>query len=188
MPFVHKGSLIPNGGPILVGGRGTASGHSESTIITNSGVVRVGDVIAFVTSGANNFVRRYNAGGDPILGILVSVVNSATGGQATPDSGTTDTWTVTSTNQTIANPLYAVVDISPWSIWSAPFDGTIDTTVNAARGSYFDPDTGANAGRLAEASGTRTISSGRGFVCHGKDPDASTRALVSLGESFILGF
>lgn len=184
MPFIAKGSWNPNAGSYLIGGSGTGqSGAGLSTVITNSGVVRIGDVLAGVVSGSNLFARRYNAAGDAILGICVGV-RRADGTLLSPDSGTTDTFTVASDNQTAAQ-IYAMIDASPYTIWSAPLDATINTTAAAVMGTCYDPDTGANAGRIAESSATRTLTNGRGLACHGADPEDTTRALVSIAESYL---
>ena len=175
---------MSNAGPFLIGGDGS-TGHTSSTIVDNSVAVKVGDVIANVIASNVEYTRRYNAAGDSVLGVLISVVDPSTGGQAVPDSGTTDTWTVAADNRTVGKK-YAVIDASPHSIWSAPLDGTIHTTQAARRGTFFDADTAANAGRIAEASATRTITNGRSFTCHGVDPDSSTRVLVSIAESYLL--
>lgn len=179
MPFIYKGTLAPGQGRLLFGGDTGITGLGLATLLANSAVVRVGDVISVVTSGNTVVTRRYNAAGDPILGVLTGVAKPDST-QATPDSGTTDTWTADADNETVAK-LYAIVDISPWSVYSAPSSAALHTTAVAGLGAYTDPDTGANAGRIAEGSVTRTLAQGRGVVILGVDPDDSTRALVSIG-------
>ena len=186
MAFLYRGTTNPNGGAITIGGEQNNANMTGATIISNSEIVRVGDVVAVVVSSNNSFVRRLNAATDAILGILVSVQSPTTGGQVAPDSGTTDTWTVAADNQTSAKN-YAVIDVSPWSVWSAPLSATIHTTQAAVKGTGFDADTGANAGRLLESSASVTRAAGRHFICHGVDPENTDRALVSLIEGYFGG-
>ena len=159
-----------------------AQSLSTATLITNSGVVKVGDVIGITTAAAGNgiVVRRYNSAGDAILGVLVGVEDPATGGQATPNSGTTDTWTVAADNETVGKK-FAKVDISRWSVWSANSSAALHTTAAFGLGRWCDPDTGANAGRILESTVTATLAQGRGLVCLGVDPLNTARGLVSIG-------
>ena len=188
MSFIYKGTLNPNAGRMIIGGPDMAQGLSTATIITNSGVVAVGNVLSITTAAAGNGIvaRRYNSAGDVILGVCLSVAD-ADGTQAEPDSGTTDTWTVASDNETVAKK-YAVVDISPWSIWSASLTGTIHTTAAFGLGRWCDPNTGTNSGTILESGITGTLAQGRGLACIGVDPDDTTRGLVVFGpEHFIYG-
>ena len=145
-------------------------------------------MISITTAAAGNGIvtRRYNAAGNTIIGVLISV-GALAGPNVTPDSGTTDTWTVAADNETVAKK-YAVIDASPWAIFSANLDATIHTTAAFGLGRYCDPDTGANAGRIAEASVTATLAQGRGLSCVGVDSEDTARGLVVFGpEHFLLG-
>lgn len=70
-------------------------GTNEYTLLeigaTNSVVYQKGDLIRVNASGTASLVTA----GDLVLGVLESVVD-ANGKAITPDSGTTDTWTMTS--------------------------------------------------------------------------------------------
>src|SRR3990167_5413705 len=82
----------------------------------------------------------------------------------------------------------ALVDISPFSVYSADLDDTIGTTTGSNRAFYYlDLDTGVANHQLNEASATAP-STGRGqFVSHGIDPQDTNNVLVSIHETFLLG-
>src|SRR3990167_5944132 len=130
MAFIRRNSpfsvpTITIGGPTLLGPIFT------STVITNSGVLQVGDVVAVTAAASGNgtVVRRYNAAGDKILGICVGF-GQANGQVPAFDSGQTpNRVTVESDNET-DKLVYAKVDVTPFKIWSAPFTpaATIHTT------------------------------------------------------------
>lgn len=73
--------------PSLLGGIGV-----------NSGVFSVGDVVRIDNEG---FISLADAATDAICGVVQQVVTSA-GASKSPDSGTTDTYTMTSDNETVA--------------------------------------------------------------------------------------
>ena len=186
MPFLKRGSLF--GLPaVTLGGPDRAAETGLNTIITNSGVLRIGDVVASVAQAAGNggVVRRYAAAGDKILGICIGF-GRANGRSVTPDSGTTDTVTVAADNETVAQ-IYAIVDITLGAIWSAPLSAAIHTTAIARVGAFVDPDTGANAGRVLESGLTVTQSTERGLAVLGPDPKDTTRVNVVVVEGIIRG-
>lgn len=186
MPFIKRGSLygLPT---VTVGGPDRAAEVGFNTIITNSGVLRVGDVVAFVAqaSGNGGVVRRYNAAGDKILGVCVGF-GRANGQSVTFDAGTNDTVTVAADNETVAQ-IYAIVDITLGGIWSAPLSAAIHTTAIARAGAFCDPDTGANAGRVLESGMTVTQSTERGLAVLGPDPKDTTRVNVIIVEGLMRG-
>ena len=191
MPFLRRNSpfTVPT---LLIGGADGVNGAGwKNTIIANSAIVRKGDVLSVaetITAGNIVPVRRYNAVDESIVGICVGF-GRANGQAVDFDADTNDTVTVGSGNQTAAQ-IYAIIDITPGAVWSAPLDGTIHTTQTAGFGTFFDPDTGANAGRIAETTAIRTHadSGGRGLACVGVDPEDTTRALVTVVESVFQGF
>ena len=77
MAFLRKQSplSVPT---IVIGGPDAAGPVFTSTIIVNSGVMQLGDVVAVVSGAgvANSIVvRRYNGAGDKILGIFRKPIN-----------------------------------------------------------------------------------------------------------------
>ena len=95
MPLIRKNSPWSGDTAIVIGGADRAGPVMKNTIITNSGVMRIGDVVAVAAQAAGNgsVVRRYNAAGDKILGICVGF-GRANGRSVDFDSGTNDTVTV----------------------------------------------------------------------------------------------
>ena len=186
MPFLKRGNLfgLPD---VVVGGPDRAGEALLNTIITNSGVMSIGDVVAHVAQAAGNggVVRRYNAAGDKIMGICVGF-GRANGQSVAFDAGSNVTVTVGATNETVAQ-IYAKVDVSLGGIWSAGLSAAIHTTAIFRMGALVDPDTGANAGRLDEASVTVTTSTERGFYALGPDPKDTTRGLVIVVEGPMRG-
>ena len=127
MAFLRKQSplSVPT---IVIGGPDAAGPVFTSTIIVNSGVMQLGDVVAVVSGAgvANSIVvRRYNGAGDKILGICIGF-GRADGKSVSYDAGTNDTVTVGSTNETVAG-IYAKIDITPGAVWSAPLTAAIHT-------------------------------------------------------------
>ena len=190
MPFIRRQSpaTVPT---IIIGGSdGVNAPGWKNTIIANSGIVRIGDVLSVVeTLGAGSLVavRRYNAVDETIIGVCVGF-RRANGKSVAYDAGTNDTVTVASDNQTVAM-IYALIDITPGAVWSAPFDGTIHTTQTAGFGTFYDVDTAANAGRIAETTALRTHAdaTGRALACVGVDSENTTRALVVFVEHVFNG-
>jgi hypothetical protein len=129
-------------------------------------------------------VRSYVAGiaevavaARPVLGVVVGVVDSM-GLPVDPDSGTLDTYTVASDNQTVGLKK-AVVMMSKDAIFSADVDGTIGTTnTSNLRGCTLDI---TDENSVAETSALRNASGQ--LYSHGVDPEDSTRLLVSIMES-----
>lgn len=184
MAFRKFSTLSANGGDMVLGG--AVNSTPMATIIANSGVVRVGDAVVFDSSGF--IARATNASGQCPVGIVVTVA-TADGVAVTADSGTTDTWTVASDNQTVAQR-YAAIEASPFTIWSAAVVGTIGTTNASGRpGAWINLNgtAAADAGRLAETAATRTATTQGQFLVLGTDPTDSTRLLVKLSSSLLDG-
>ena len=175
---------------VIIGGPDQAGPIFTSTIITNSGVMQVGDVVAVVSGGATNSitVRRYNAAGDKILGICTGF-GQASGAVVAFDAGTNDTVTVGSANLSTGARVFARVDITPGAVWSAPFSpaATIHTTALFNYSGQVECGTGTNAGGLTETTVSLTASAHLGFACIGPDPNDTTRGLVYVVEGLARG-
>ena len=170
------------GGPVLLGPIHT------STVITNSGVLQVGDVVAVAAAAAGNgtVVRRYNAAGDKILGICVGFVQ-ADGKVPALDSGQSpDRVTVESDNET-DKLVAALVDVTPGAVWSAPLSAAIHATARFGYGAQVECGTGTSAGQLTETTVSTTVSAHLGFACLGPDEQDTTRGLVMCVEGLFRG-
>lgn len=174
---------------IVIGGADPAGHVFKSTIIVNSGVMSIGDAVAVVSGGgvANSVVvRRYNAAGDKILGVCTGF-GREDGSVVAFDAGSVTTVTVGAANETTGGRIFAKVDITPFAVYSVNLSAAIHTTAVFGYGAQVEGDTGANAGRLAEASVSRTVSAHLGWACIGPDPDDTTRGLVVCVEGLYRG-
>lgn len=146
---------------------------TEEVIITNSATIQIGDMVRSYVDG---FVEVAVAA-RPILGVVVGVVDSK-GLPVDPDSGTLDTYTVASDNETVAQKR-AVVITDRNALFSADVDGTIGTTnTSNLRGANLDL---TDENSVAETSAVRNASAQ--LYSYGTDPDDSTNLLVSIMES-----
>ena len=173
---------------IVIGGAELLGPIFTSTVITNSGVMQVGDSVAVTTAAAGNGVvtRRYNGAGDKILGICVGF-GQGSGQTPALDSGQTPVRvTVASDNETVAF-IFAKIDITPYAIWSAPLSQAIHTTAAFGYGAQVEVGTGTNAGQLTETTVSRTVSAHLGFACIGQDEQDTTRGLVMVVEGLFRG-
>lgn len=186
MAFVRRNSpfSVPT---IIIGGPNLVGPIFVATVITNSGIMQVGDVVAVTTAAAGNgkVTRRYNAAGDKILGICVGF-GQGSGKSVTPDTGYTDKKTVASDNETGAL-IYALVDVTPGAVWSAPLSATIHTTAAFGYGAQIEGGTTTSAGQLTESTISATISAHLGWACLGPDDQNTTRGLVMCVEGLFRG-
>jgi hypothetical protein len=153
--------------------KGTGMPPLVRVIVDNSDTVQIGDA-----------VKAYNAGNAevataarPILGI-VHDIQLASGLAPTWNSGTDDTYTVASDNETVG--LVAVlVDCDQASIYSGAQDGTVGATNSSDKiGASMDI---ADEGQLDESTALRNAQGQ--MYCWGTDPNSSTRILCSIMES-----
>lgn len=152
------GSTLPNSGRALVGASATAG-----TILANSIVVVRGDAVKTSTG----FLTNASITTAAIAGIVEAVVD-VNGIAVTPDSGTTDTWTMASDNQTVAKKR-AIIDESHFTIYSFKINNTPGTTTGSNLRNYYcdfaDSTTLAENGAATSAKVIRLL---------GVDPDAPT--------------
>src|SRR3990167_211259 len=161
----------------------------ETVIIDNSDVVTIGDLVQ-----CRNGNLELATAGAAVRGVVtgikdkngISVWNTlATLGTATktgsPSSGSV---TVASDNETV-DLISAVINVSPFAIYSATVTGTMNTT-NASnkRGGWVNVD---DEDSVNETTHSRTITDVRTLNNWGVDPDDSTRMLVSIKHSEIFG-
>jgi hypothetical protein len=153
----------------------------EKVLLGSSLAFAVGDAVEVLTTG----VALRATAANPVFGIIDSICDAdglpfkSTNPVAGTASGT-DTRSITTgaANTTY----YAMVDVSPDSIYSAAVNGTMGTTTDSDLiGGYIDIDSaGSSFGQVLETTHTRTKGVEANFYCWGADPDDSTRILVSI--------
>ena len=169
MPFNVWGTLAPNEGQQIIGG----DAAPYRTIIANSEVITIGDAVQW---DANGFLVN-DASVGAVAGIVVGVANS--GVPVAPDSATTGTYTVASNNQTVAQ-IYAIIDISTDTLYSAPADAALGTTTGSNLPGYLmDLLASGSATQLDESTASATTGQ---FFSWGLDPRNTERVIVNLNE------
>ena len=142
-------------------------------IIDNSDVVSIGDAMSINTDGH----AILGAASDEILGIAVGVVDK-NGLPIAPDSGTTDTYTMDSDNETVdQNEVEVVVD--KYSLFYNDSSGTLATTNLMQFFDLTDEDQ-INQGTASDASGQ--------FQLISLDPDGDgdvSKGLFRIAESVL---
>ncbi len=94
----------------------------------------------------------------------------------------------TPTNNETGLQISAIVDISPFSIFSVGYDDTIGTTTGSNRAFYYvDLDTGVANHQLDESTADAPLTGSGQFVTQGLDPQDTDRALVSIHETWLIG-
>lgn len=153
----------------------------ELVALADSQAVEIGDVIETYSAGTGTLA----VANQPVLGVIESFcdANGMPEKQSNPVAGTAsgvDQRSIASTSSD-----YAIVDVSPNTIYSAAVSGTLGTTNSSnLRGARLDIDSGnSEYGQLLETTATRTISTPANFYSHGVDPDDSTRLMVSIAMS-----
>lgn len=179
MAFKRKSSpvSVPT---IIVGGSDVGVGSSAftSTVIINSGVMQIGDLVSGTagTAAGVQVVRRLSGVDVAIIGVCVGF-GQASGAVVAFDAGTNDTVTVGAANETVAK-IYAIIDITPGAVWSAPvIAGTTTTTLRTGWNVMYNPGTTTNCGKIDETSAvidSATLS----LSGLGTDPDAPTTNLL----------
>ena len=176
MPFVYKGNL--NGG------------HNRTLvkIVLNAQTdFRVGDVV--VAGTADDALLA--TAGIRVLGVIAAIVTD--GGTPPSSNGCggafVNTYYTASSNETVGK-VAALVDVDVNSLYSAAADSTLGTTTGSNKKFYyFDlsstcTTTGSSAQTLAESLTSAT--SGQ-FFSFGLDPDDTTRVIIKIRESLLLG-
>lgn len=94
-----------------------------SLVGKNSIIFQVGDLIRVSNAGFAALVTT----GDLVLGVVTAVTNSS-GSPLTPDSGTTDTYTMASDNQTVAQNKVHYIPALPNYLFFNDADSDVATT------------------------------------------------------------
>lgn len=167
MKAIAKGTTLANAGRALAGGVLAPN----STIIANSITVIVGQAV----KSASGFLTNASVTSAAIAGIIVAVVD-ANGLPVTPDSGTIDSYTMASDNQTVAKK-YAIIDESPFTIYSFLADAAPGVTTGSNLRNYYADF--ADSGQLGEST---TATSNKVIRLLGVDPEVSTRILGTINK------
>lgn len=158
--FSYRKSLITKDEPTLL-----------YFIIDNSDTITLGDAIMINTDGHAVVATA----GEEVAGIAACVVDK-NGIAVDPDSGTTDTWTVESDNET--DKMYKVgLIVSPFALFSTDTSGTLATTNLMQFFDLTDEDT-INQGSASDTGGQ--------FQLVGLDPDNDgdvSKGLFKIAES-----
>lgn len=147
---------------------------AKGYVINNSATIKRGDLVSLDTNG--NIVRATAT--NPILGSCVGVVD-ANGAAIAPDSGTEDTYTVASDNETVAMKK-ALVNVDPTAVYEIDFSAAIGTTSGSHPGARFD---------LTDHDTVNEASAGTGSaqVALVETTSTTTRGRVVIVENQLLG-
>lgn len=167
MNALVKGITLPNAGRALVGG----TVYPNYTVIANSVVLVKGDAV----KSSTGFITNASVTTAALAGIVETVCD-ANGIPVTPDSGTADTWTVASDNQTNALK-YAIIDESPFTIYSFKSNATLGTTTGSNLRNYYADM--ADSTQISESSTTTTA---KVLRLLGPDPDNTARVLATINK------
>ena len=151
---------------------------------------QVGDVVSGGTGGEgfNGEVIVSDTATYHIVGVIEAIITDK--GVAPSSNGCggafVDQYRTAANNETAAK-VSALVDVNPFSVFSADLDDTIGTTTGSNRAFYyFNLDSGSANQQLDEAS-AKAPSTGNGqFVSHGLDPEDTNNLLVSINRSFMI--
>lgn len=172
MAFKAKGKLGESyGGPIL-----------QARIVTNSVTVTELDSVKL----ASGFIALGTTGATPFGHVTAIRTNKGVGLETTGAAGAetgsfVGTYTVTSTNQTVAK-VKVECDISKNTIYSADPNAAIGTTTGSnLAGYYIDL---ADEDELKEDTAAATAGQ---YAIHGVDPEDTGNALVTIFESSVFG-
>jgi len=166
---------------------GRTSGIQRSFLITNSATITVGDMVTL--SSGYLIVALANT---PIMGVVLgftdkdgidlssSRLSLSTGAY----TASTRTFVAGADNVTVDN-VYAIIDVDPFSVWSAAPDAAIGTTPAAIlKGQYTDLV--ATAGdQPAEAAASSTQQQ---LFIWGVDPENSSNGLYSIAQHQLWGW
>jgi hypothetical protein len=174
MAFKLYGTLVPNEGRQLIGGDAVP----QMTIGANNTVLQIGDKVEWNSSGFIVGGASSTAATDPV-GIVVAVGQN--GAAIDPDSGTTDTYTMASDNQTVAKK-YAIIDISNNTLYTVPLDATPGTTTGSNLPGYEFNALASDGSKLDEDTVVTNVTGSTSFNSWGVDPDASGSVIVNMKQ------
>ena len=145
----------------------------------NSGEITVGDPVRIDNEG---FISLADAVTDGIVGIVASVV-TADGIAKTYDTGTPDTWTLSSDNETVAKDTISYIPALPHYLWYNDADASL---TQAMEGQFFNITAGSSQIDVATATDTANEQ----FRLISRDPDGdadASKGLFQIVESQLVG-
>lgn len=175
--FRPNGTFSTNAAPVL-----------RSQIITNS----VAMVVMNSVKLASGFVALGTTGALVYGHTIAIVTNQEVGLTTTGAAGASlgsfvGTYTVTSSNQTVAK-VKAKVDISKETLYSASADATLGTTTGSNLPGYnMDLTDSTQLSESSAAANTSAATTAGQYTSEGLDPVDSTRVLVHIYESQVFG-
>jgi len=175
---------------------GHTTGMQMSYTIENSATLTVGDAVraSYDTTTADGAVEPVTAGAT-ILGFIVAITDrqgvDLENSRLTLSTGawteSTKTFVAGSDNETV-DKVKAVVDIDPFSVWSAQPDAAIGTTTSSGSsdqlGSYTDL---VDKDQPDENNGGSAFNTKAQLFIHGRDPENTARGLYSIAEHQLWG-
>lgn len=186
MAFKYKFNLLGENGRIL-----------RKFVLDASKDFQVGDVVTYTTGSLTGEVPMdFNevgeaTAGKKIVGVIDAIITSRGVSPSSNGCGGAfvDQYRTAANNETGAQ-VCALVDMSPFSMFSADLDDTIGVTTGSNRaGYYLDLDTGdTNSHLLNEASAEAVGTVGGGqFLSHGVDPEDTNNIIVNISKSVLNG-
>ncbi len=160
MAFRYKKSLNPNSGPVLV-----------SIPVTTTITIAVGDAVDVSATGTG-YLGLATAG-NAVLGHVHALVQP-NGLPLTAATGAVDRLSYTTTS---SGEIFAMVDVSKDSLYSAEMSAALGTTGAAP---YFENYDLTDEDTIDESSATYNTAQ---YKAWGVDPDNSARLIVSIKES-----
>ncbi len=129
--------------------------------------------------------------GQPILGIIIAIITNDGVAPSSDGAGGkfTDTYTTAASNET-SGLISALVDVSPFSVYSVAGDDTLGTTTGSNKNGYLTkiPASVDTSNHLIDenvmASAADVNSTGE-FLTHGLDPQDTTKVLVTIARSVL---
>ena len=176
--------------------RGGTTGIIQTFLIEDSGTITVGDMVrgSYDSAGANGMIEVADAG-NPILGVVVGIVDKDGIDMDNSKQSITGTWTSSTktyvaetTNETV-DKVQAQVDIDPMSRWTAQPDGAIGTTTSSGSsdqlGSFTDLI--ADSDQPDETNNSNAFNAVAQLFIWGVDPANTAHGIYSIAEHQIWG-
>lgn len=157
---------------------GRTTGILRSFIIGDTTTITIGDVVKLV----NGFIALAGAGGQA-MGVVVGITDK--NGIDMDNSKVTKegTWTssthtvVTDSDNTTSEQVRALVDVDPFSVWSAATDNASTDAQASLAGCYTDLVAASDQADDDSAATTQAT-----LFIWGVDPESSARNLYSIAE------
>lgn len=163
---------------------GRTSGIQRSFIISNSATITVGDMVSL----SSGFIAL--AGADaPIMGVVVGLTDKH--GIDLQNTKETADWTYTASTRTVVvnsdnttvSQVKAIIDIDPFSVWSAATDNASTDTQASLAGCYTDIVAASD-----QADDDTAVTTQAQLFIWGVDPENSGNNLYSIAQHQLWGW